>query len=624
MAIMKFHPLTRFFPLLALIAQLAVPANAEAQTIPFTPDRWDLQDAEVKEFLGRPALTGTAWLKDVVFQDGVIEVDLATDRQRSYPAVIFRRQAEGEYEQVYLRPHRAGLYPDAIQYAPVFNGVAGWQLYSGPAFTAGVSLPENRWVHVRIEVGGTQARVFVGDAPQPVLVIDDLTHGRSKGTLGLQGPRNGSVHFANFAYTTARDLRFEPPAPTEPSAGLITEWALSPTVRAFDLGPERYLDGQPPAAIPWLPVKSEPWGLVDIARYRKPVAQGTSKVWARTIVQARQKESRPFSFGYSDDVSIYLNGRILYRGQSGFQRRDPSFLGIIGWNDTVYLPLEEGENELVLMVSEKFGGWGFMGRDLDAIYRHPALQEAWEITGRLSAPESVAYDPGRNVLYVSNFGDDCISKIGLDGEIIALKWVAGLKAPTGLKFSADRLYAVERSGVAEIDPAQGLIIGRSTVPDAAFLNDLAIADDGAIYVTDSFKNCVFRLSGGKMEIWIEGKAVENPNGILVEKDRLLVGVTADGTIKTVDLKTKQVGTFLTLGPGANMDGLVSDGKGGYLFSDYFGRVYRADAEGRKTLLLDRRGPRQYCADFEYLPEKGLLVVPSLYDQRLTAYQLATP
>jgi len=49
-----------------------------------------------------------------------------------------------------------------------------------------------------------------------------------------------------------------------------------------------------------------------------------------------------------------------------------------------------------------------------------------------------------------------------------------------------------------------------------------------------------------------------------------------------------------------------------------------DAAGRKTLLLDRRGPHQYTADFEYIPEEGLLIVPSLYDNRLTAYRLATP
>ena len=105
---------------------------------------------------------------------------------------------------------------------------------------------------------------------------------------------------------------------------------------------------------------------------------------------------------------------------------------------------------------------------------------------------------------------------------------------------------------------------------------------------------------------------------------MLVGGSEDGAIKSVDLKTRQVCTFLTLGPGANMDGLVSDGKGGHLFSDYYGRIYRADAAGRKTLLLDRRGPHQYTADFEYIPEQGLLIVPSLYDNRLSAYRISTP
>ena len=617
----RIRPSFKLVPMVALFAQLVLVAGAETGTIPFTPNRWDLKDAEVQDYLDQSALTGTAWLKDADFGDGVIEVDLATDRQQSYPAIVFRRQEDGEYEEVYLRPHRAGFYSDAVQYSPVFNGVVGWQLYSGPGFTAGVALPENKWVHIRIEIGGVQARVFVGPSTEPVLVINDLKHGRSKGVLGLQSPLRGSAHFANFVYTAAGNLQFESPPPADPIPGLITDWELSPVTQPFDLAPERYLDGQSPAAGTWLPVKSDASGLVDVARYRRPVAGGASKVWARTVLHARQKESRLFSFGYSDDVSVYLNGRILYRGQSGFKRRDPSFLGIIGWNDTVSLPLEAGENELVLMVTEKFGGWGFMGRDQDAVYLHPGVREVWELSGRLNTPESAAYDVDRKVLYVSNFGDGCVSKISLDGSVVALKWVTGLKSPTGLKYSAGKLYAVERSGVAEIDPKQGVIVARHPIPAAVFINDLAVADDGIIYVTDSAKNCVFRLSGGKSEILIEGEQIGQPNGILVEKTRLLVGVTVDGTIKSVDLKSKQAGTFLTLGPGVAMDGLVSDGKDGYLFSDYYGRIYRADATGRKTLLLDRRGPHQFTADFEYIPEQGLLIVPSLYDQRLTGYRV---
>ena len=42
--------------------------------------------------------------------------------------------------------------------------------------------------------------------------------------------------------------------------------------------------------------------------------------------------------------------------------RDYRFLGSIGYWDRLYLPLVPGENELVLAVSENFGGWGLQAR----------------------------------------------------------------------------------------------------------------------------------------------------------------------------------------------------------------------------------------------------------------------
>ncbi len=593
---------------------------AAAETIPFTAERWDLEDATVKAQLGRTAVSGTAWLKDVELEDGVIEVDVALTRQRSYPAIIFRRQKDGDYEHVYLRPHRAGFYPDALQYAPAFNGVAGWQLYNGPGYTAAATLPEGQWIHLRLEVQGSQARLFVGPAPEPALVIDHLEWGDRKGGVGLQSPRNGPAVFSAFSCTAAGDLHFAPPAAPDPVPGVVRDWLLSPVGRAPSFTPESYLDGRTPDQISWMKVEAKPNGLVDVARFLKPLASDTSKVWARAVIPASRKERRRFSFGYSDDVSVYLNGELVFRGRSGYRRRDPSFLGIIGWNDTVNLELEEGDNDLVFAVSEDFGGWGFMCRDLSAVYQDPGLHLAWEISGKVAAPESVIYDPGRQILYVTGYRDGSVAKVCLDGQLQP-NWVTGLNAPTGIRLSAsDRLFVVERPGLSEIDPSSGEITARYPVPDAGFLNDLAFDEKGAIYVTDTLKDCVFRVAEAKPEVWIQGEAFAGPNGILVEDGRLLVGVTSDGTIKTVDLETKQVDTLVTLGPGSNMDGLVSDGEGGLLFSDYFGRLFRLDAQGQRTVLLDGRGPYRYCADFGLVPGSGLIVIPALYGQRITAYR----
>lgn len=65
--------------------------------------------------------------------------------------------------------------------------------------------------------------------------------------------------------------------------------------------------------------------------------------------------------GYSDEISVFLNGRILFRGRSAQNFRDPAFLGIVNpENDTVYLPLRKGRNELLLVLGELGGGWGFV------------------------------------------------------------------------------------------------------------------------------------------------------------------------------------------------------------------------------------------------------------------------
>src|SRR5678815_5502508 len=86
-------------------------------------------------------------------------------------------------------------------------------------------------------------------------------------------------------------------------------------------------------------------------------------LYARTTILSDKAEVRRLALGYSDDVSVFLNGKILYRGRSAQAFRDPGFLGIVSAdNDAVYLPLNKGKNELVLALSELGGGWGFVCR----------------------------------------------------------------------------------------------------------------------------------------------------------------------------------------------------------------------------------------------------------------------
>ena len=86
-------------------------------------------------------------------------------------------------------------------------------------------------------------------------------------------------------------------------------------------------------------------------------------VYARTSIDSDRDQVKKLHIGYSDEVSVFLNGKILFRGRSAQNFRDPGFLGIVNpENDSVYLPLKKGGNELLLAVSELGGGWGFICR----------------------------------------------------------------------------------------------------------------------------------------------------------------------------------------------------------------------------------------------------------------------
>jgi len=611
---------------MALLLVLLLFTNSFAQDIvaPFDSERWTMTNAREVDHLGRRALMGTAFLKDVEFTDGVIEVDMAVERRTSYPGVVFRVTSPREHERVYIRPHRAGLYTDAIQYVASFNGVDSWQLYNGPGKTAALEIPYETWFHVKIEVKGSQARVFVNDADQPAIEINELQHGVSKGTLGLIGPLDGSSYFSNFRYRTDAYLEFPPPPAVDRPLGLITDWEVSQVFKATEVDLEATPETQGLDTIRWQAVKALSSGIIDISRIHSRKGADADVVFARTTIDSEKEETKQFVFGYSDAVTIFLNGKIIFAANSAYRQRDPSFLGIVGMNDYMYLPLRKGKNELLLNVVEMSGGWGFVFQDVNAIFESTALRKWWELPRKLRYPESVVYDPQRNALYVSNFfnnGKEFISKLTVDGTIQELHWIVGLRQPTGLCLSGGFLYAVDRTSLHKIDIDSATIIASYPIPGAQYPNDITADDIGRLYITDTRKNALMMFSEDTITTFMESPLLSGINGILCDGGRLLVGVSGDATIKTIDLSSKAIETIAQLEPGSVMDGLRKAEGGEYLFSDYNGRIFRILRSGKIENILNTKAPQRFCADFEYIPERRLLIIPSLFDNRIVTYQI---
>jgi hypothetical protein len=155
-------------------------------------------------------------LNKTEFQDGVIEIDLtgepgtdAGEGARGFVGLAFRVSAgvandDLKYECFYVRPTN-GRADDQVrrnhsaQYIsfPEFP----WQrlrMEFPEKYESYVDLVPGEWTKVKIEVRGGKARLYVHDAPQPVLVVNDLKHGQSHGRIALWIDPGTVAHFANL------------------------------------------------------------------------------------------------------------------------------------------------------------------------------------------------------------------------------------------------------------------------------------------------------------------------------------------------------------------------------------------------------------------------------------------
>src|SRR5919197_2575145 len=170
------------------------------------------------------------------------------------------------------------------------------------------------------------------------------------------------------------------------------------------------------------------------------------------------------------------------------------------------------------------------------------VNKLWESPTNLKYPESVAYAPKQNVLFVSNVNgkpdqkdqNGFISKVlPSNGSIIELNWLTGLNAPKGIAISNDgsKLYVSDITDLVEIDIASAKIIKRFNAPGSAFLNDVASDNQGNVYVSDTVTNTIYKLdtnvkdnNNTSLQVWLQSPELDGPNGLHIDnnKNKLII------------------------------------------------------------------------------------------------------
>jgi hypothetical protein len=255
------------------------------------------------------------------------------------------------------------------------------------------------------------------------------------------------------------------------------------------------------------------------------------------------------------------------------------------------------------------------------------LQKLWESDTSLKTPESVLVDEKAKVLYVSCINGkpeegnskSYISKVGLDGKVITLKFTENLNSTKGMDILDGKLYVTEMTNVVEIDLSSGKVLNKYPVEGAKFLNDISVDTKGKIvYISDSGNSKIHALSKGKVTTVLEGAPLKGTNGLLVENNQVLIG-NGDGSLLSFNPASKKV-TTVASGMGG-IDGIVALGGKKYIVTEWGGKVWYVGANGKPELKINSEKDKINTADLGYNATSKVIYIPTFFHNTVQAYSV---
>jgi len=329
---------------------------------------FDGEQAELVTHRGTPAIRGLVGggrmhLQDVEFSNGTIEFDVEAN-DPSFVGIFFRQSEDRrESEYFYLRTFWpvSPLLRTATQYSTVIDGVTMWDMtdeYQAPAH-----LKQEGWNRVKLVVSGRQMVVYVNDMEKPTMHVPIMEGSTRSGSISLVG----MATFANLVIKPGATEGLDPTPGYDFTANdsrYLRDWLVSEPM-SFPVEQALTVEIIPDSTTTWKPLKAEHRALVNLTRAFGQTPQGERRlVWLKTTITSETVQQRRMSLGFSDEVWILIRGQFLmmdknYYGSPGM--KEPRGRATIE-NTSVMLPLQEGENEIMIGVANNFFGWGIFAR----------------------------------------------------------------------------------------------------------------------------------------------------------------------------------------------------------------------------------------------------------------------
>ena len=255
--------------------------------------------------------------------------------------------------------------------------------------------------------------------------------------------------------------------------------------------------------------------------------------------------------------------------------------------------------------------------------------------GGFTAPESAVYDANSDVYIVTNIGSldqsgsGYISLVAPDGHTLQQRWITNganaaiLDHPLGSEIFDSTLYVVDTGAIRRFDLATGLPLGSTEIAGTTMLNDLGIAPDGTIYVTDtgspadSPDGAIYRIApDGTVSLFATGSELANPNGIAINASGNIVTVSSGAPNMQIRSPSGRLLRTIDL-PFDQNDGLIALADGGFFVSSIRGSaVMHVGSNGAVEIIAtDISNPASIGLDLL----RNRIIIPQLWTNSISFF-----
>jgi sugar lactone lactonase YvrE len=227
-------------------------------------------------------------------------------------------------------------------------------------------------------------------------------------------------------------------------------------------------------------------------------------------------------------------------------------------------------------------------------------------------------------------GNGFISVIGPAGMMRDSAFITGLNAPKGMAIVRDTLWVTDIDVVRAFNARTGVPVATVSVPGAIFLNDIAAAPDGSLYVTDTAirfgangvehpgTDQIFRIAADHtVSVALRTDSLSRPNGITWDAaNQRFVVVSFGGSALLAWKPGETTTTKLGTGPGM-FDGVEIAHGANWVSSWADSSVYRYQNGEGSNLIKGVPSP----ADIGYDAKRNRILIPVFTANRVEIWQL---